>query len=253
MTTTWTCSRRGGCSAPVAGLGRPSDDTGTDVLVVACGNESKRGRRADRVVVGIPRPSAVVLCQSSANGFVGRAFAAGADDLIVLEPGPQASRRATMSSRVAQGSRAQGHAWRGDTSLATMICVLGPKGGTARRWSLATSRSTLAVVVARRRGRSRPPVRRRRASLGLRPERTIYDLATSGGSLRRTRWTRSICHHSGLRVLAGADPADQTGASRPSPHRRAHGVATAKFDFATTRRPSFSPEVIAAVDLRRSR
>ncbi len=89
-----------------------------------------------------PDRPAIVLTASSANGFVGRAFAAGADDLIVLEPGPAVSEGSlnhvafalhkAVVRKVTPGE--------GDTSLATMVCVLGPKGGIGK---------TMVVVISR--------------------------------------------------------------------------------------------------------
>src|SRR5258708_39432978 len=63
-----------------------------DMLVVACGDQYEEalelvewwvGHRAGHPVV--------VLCHNSANGFVKRAFDAGADDLVVLEGGGEIS------------------------------------------------------------------------------------------------------------------------------------------------------------------
>ena len=61
-------------------------DSQADVLVVACGDESNQAVALIEWWVGhYPDRPVVVLVQNSANGFVGRAFAAGADDLVVLE------------------------------------------------------------------------------------------------------------------------------------------------------------------------
>ena len=50
-----------------------------DVLVVACGDESNQAVALIEWWVGhYPNRPVVVLVQGSANGFVGRAFAAGA-------------------------------------------------------------------------------------------------------------------------------------------------------------------------------
>ena len=95
-----------------------------------------------------------------------------------------------------------------------MICVLGPRAGSARR----SPPRNLAVAPRRRRQRGRgrrprPAVRRRRSRARPAPERTIYDLATSGGSLDARRSTASCRRtESGVRVLLAPAAPDQAGA-----------------------------------------
>lgn len=228
--------------------------TEADVLVVACGNESSAAVGLIEWWVGhYPDRPAVVLCQSSANGFVGRAFAAGADDLIVLEPGPQVSEASAHHVQFALHKAVVRKVTpgEGDTSLATMICVLGPKGGIGKTMVACNLALTLLS-------------RRKRVvlvdldlqfgdvalSLGLRPERTIYDLATSGGSLDANKVDAFlISHHSGLRVLAAPIRPDQTGAVTTEFMTDVLTVLRSEFEYIVIDTPpSFSPEVIAAVD-----
>ncbi len=228
--------------------------TDADVLVVACANESNPAVNLVEWWVGhYPERPVVVLCSGSANGLVQRAFAAGADDLVVLEPGPQVSEanarevafalHKAVVRKVAPGEQ--------DTSLATMICVLGPKGGIGKTMVCCNLALTLLS-------------RRKRVvlvdldlqfgdvalSLGLRPERTIYDLATSGGSLDANKVDAFlITHHSGLRVLAAPIRPDQTGAVSTEFMSNVISVLRNEYEYIVVDTPpSFSPEVIAAVD-----
>ena len=165
--------------------------TDADVLLLACGTESSAAVGLIEWWVGhYPDRPVVVLCQTSANGFVQRAFAAGADDLVVIEPesGPpdaSASHLAFALHKAVVRKVAPGEH---DPTLATMICVLGPKGGIGKTMVCCNLALTLLE-------------RRRRVvlvdldlqfgdvalSLGLRPERTIYDLAVRAGHSTPTR------------------------------------------------------------------
>ncbi len=132
-----------------------------------------------------------------------------------------------------------------------MICVLGPKGGIGKTMVACNLALTLLS-------------RRKRVvlvdldlqfgdvalSLGLRPERTIYDLATSGGSLDANKVDAFlISHHSGLRVLAAPIRPDQTGAVSTEFMSDVITVLRSEFEYVVIDTPpSFSPEVIAAVD-----
>lgn len=228
--------------------------TDADVLVIACGNESSAAIGLIEWWVGhYPDRPAVVLCQSSANGFVGRAFAAGADDLVVLDPGPHVSDASANAVTFALQKAVVRKTTPDevDPTLATMVCVLGPKGGIGKTMVACNLALTLLS-------------RRKRVvlvdldlqfgdvalSLGLRPERTIYDLATSGGSLDANKVDAFlISHHSGLRVLAAPIRPDQTGAISTEFMTDVISVLRNEFEYIVVDTPpSFSPEVIAAVD-----
>ena len=87
-------------------------------------------------------------------------------------------------------------------------------------------------------------------SLGLRPDRTIYDLATSGGSLDADKVDAFlISHHSGLKVLAAPIRPDQSGAVSTQFMTDVISVLRTEYEYIVVDTPpSFSPEVIAAVD-----
>src|SRR5579859_4221659 len=126
--------------------------TEADVLVVACGNESSPAVGLIEWWVGhYPDRPVVVLCESPPNGFVQRAFAAGADDLVVLDPGPHVSQSSAdqvafalhkaVVRKVAPAEQ--------DTSLATMVCVLGPKGGIGK--TMVCCNLALTMLTRRKR------------------------------------------------------------------------------------------------------
>lgn len=225
-----------------------------DILVVACGAESSAAVGLTEWWAGhYPERPVVIVCQSAANGFVQRAFAAGADDLIVLERETHVSSASSshlvlalhkaVVRKVAPGEQ--------DASLATTVCVLGPKGGIGKTMvscnlalTLLARRSRVVLVdldlqfgdVA--------------LSLGLRPERTIYDLAVSGGSLDANKVVAFlISHHSGLHVLAAPVRPDQSGSISTEFMINVLSVLRSEFEYIVVDTPpSFSPEVIAAVD-----
>jgi pilus assembly protein CpaE len=225
-----------------------------DVLVIACSNESDAALDLVEwwVENGRNRP-VVVLCQNSPNGFVQRAFSVGADDLVVLEPGPEISESSTRNVGFAlQKAIARRKApGKPEANLGTMICVLGPKGGIGKTvtccnlsLSLATMRHRVALVdldlqfgdVA--------------LSLGMRPERTIYDLVGSGGSLDADKIEAYMTvHQTGLRVLAAPVRPDQAGVVTPDFITGMIASLRTAYDFVVIDTPpSFGPEVIAAID-----
>jgi pilus assembly protein CpaE len=226
----------------------------SDALVVACGGESGAAVGLIEWWVGhYPDRPVVVLCDSSANGFVGRAFAAGADDLVILDPGPHVSEASANQVAFALHKAVVRKATpgEGDTSLATMICVLGPKGGIGKTMVACNLALTLLdrgkrVVLVDLDLQFGDVA----LSLGLRPERTIYDLATSGGSLDANKVDAFlISHHSGLRVLAAPIRPDQTGAVSTEFMADVITVLRGEHEYIVIDTPpSFSPEVIAAVD-----
>ena len=121
----------------------------------------------------------------SSNGFVEEAFTAGADDLLVLEPGPYVSSASAAPRRIraAEGGRPQGRARLSRRAISgKLICVLGPKGGIGKTMTACN----LAVALATRGKRtcwstSTSSSAMSRCRSGLTPETTIYDLAVSGG------------------------------------------------------------------------
>jgi pilus assembly protein CpaE len=132
-----------------------------------------------------------------------------------------------------------------------MISILGPKGGTGK--TLTTC--NLAIALAR--AGTRPVVvdidlqfGDVGLALGLKPERTIYDLAVAGGSLDGDKVDSFLMQHpSGARVLLAPTRPDHAAAVDVAFLRELFEILRANHDYVVVDTPpAFSPEVIAAVD-----
>ena len=239
--------------ASPAGLSELGHDS-HDAIVVVCREESDDvlgfisgavDQRPDRPVV--------VLFEGSANGFVRRAIDAGADDLIngaVLTAGSDAGGQVAFALEKAVARRAGGgQGSRG--SVGSIITVLGPKGGTGK--TLTACNMAVALAQAGRRvvlvdldlqfgdvG----------LALGLAPDRTIYELAMSGGALDAEKLGDFLAEHeSGLRVLLAPRRPDQASVVQGDFIRELLDALRTMTDHVVIDTPpSFSPEVITAID-----
>ena len=132
-----------------------------------------------------------------------------------------------------------------------MICVLGAKGGIGK----TVVASNLAVALASE-GASVALVDLNlqcgdlALALGLQPDRTIYDLATSGGSLDAEKLEAFLGRHeSGVRVLMAPTRPDQSSSVTTEFLDRAYSLLRAMHDFVIVDTPpGFTPEVIASID-----
>jgi len=222
--------------------------TSTDLLVVVCPGYSDRALFfIEGAVKQHPERPIVVICESSPNGFVRRVFEAGADDIVTLPESPERV-LFTLQKAVA---RKQGAAAATGLALSPMICVLGPKGGTGK----TLTSCNLSVSLAKR-GRKVALVDLDLQfgdvglALGLKPERTIYDLAKSAGSLDADKVDDYLIEHpSGLHVLMGPTRPDQAAAISVEFLREVYANLRSTHDFVVVdTAPGFTPEVIASVD-----
>ena len=87
-------------------------------------------------------------------------------------------------------------------------------------------------------------------ALGVQPDRTIYDLATSGGILDAEKVDGYLAEHgSGLRVLLAPVRPDQAQSITVEFLKDLYATLTATFEFVIVDTPpGFSPEVIATID-----
>lgn len=223
------------------------NDTAPDLVLVSCAVYSELALQV-LAEIGQDRPETpvVVLYAGNPNGFMDPAFKAGAEDLIVLPqpPGQLAFhlQKALARRRGPGSSRAP----------APMIAVLGPKGGTGK----TCTSCNLAVALARA---GRRPVLVDidlqfgdvGLALGLRPDRTIFELATVGGTLDAEKVDSYILEHpSGARALLAPTRPDQAAAITTSFLRQLFEILRSRYDFVIVDTPpAFSPEVITAIDM----
>jgi pilus assembly protein CpaE len=218
-----------------------------DLVIVGCADavdqaldliSAAAGQRSDRPVV--------VLYAGEPNGFFERAFEAGADDLITL---PQHPGQLAFALEKALARRRGGRA---PSALAPMVTVLGPKGGTGK--TLTACNIAVALALA---GEQSVVVDLDLQfgdvglALGLNPERTIYDLVMSGGSLDGEKVEGFLAHHpSGARALLAPLRPDQAAAVGIAFLRDVFQILRARYDVVIVDTPpAFTPEVIAAVDV----
>jgi pilus assembly protein CpaE len=223
-------------------------ETATDLLVIACSGYSERALS----LIGSsarehPDLPIVVLSQSSPDGFLNRLFESGADDVVRLPESPErvrfalqkvvARRRATMSG----GGGGQG----------AMICVLGPKGGTGK----TVTSSNLSIALAATGARVTVidldlQFGDLALCMGVRPESTIFDLASSPGSLDADKLDAYLVpHESGVRVLVAPTRPDQASIITVEFLREVYVILREISDYVVVdTSPGFSAEVIAAID-----
>ena len=216
-----------------------------DLVIVGCAQALERALEviAAATAQRVDRP-VVVLYQGSPNGFLERAFEAGADDLVSL---PQADGQLAFALEKALARRRGAAA----PSDGAMVTVLGPKGGTGK----TVTSSNLAVALAQA-GTSSVLVDLDLQfgdvglALGLEPTKTIYDLATSGGTLDGDKVDGFLARHeSGARALLAPLRPDQAAAIGTAFLREVFDILRSRYDFVLVDTPpAFSPEVIAAID-----
>jgi pilus assembly protein CpaE len=227
---------------------RTLQETSPDLLVVACSGYSDRALYfIDSAVKQQPDRPIVVLTTGSPNGFVRRVFETGADDILTL---PEAPERISFALEKAIARR-RGAAIASGIALGSMICILGPKGGTGKTL-VATN---LAVELANE-GHKVALVDLDLQfgdiglALGLRPDKTIYDLARSAGSIDEDKLDAYLVRHSsGARVLLAPTRPDHASAVTVDFLRDVFANLRAMHDYVIIDTPpGFTPEVIAAID-----
>ena len=223
-------------------------ETPTDLLVVGTAESSDRVLFfVDGAVKERPDRPVVVLATNRSNGFIRRAFEAGADDIVIL-PESQEHVRFVLEKAIA---RKRGTASALGIAVAPMVCVLGPKGGTGKTLTCAN----IAVALASE-GRRVAAVDLDLQfgdlglALGLSPDRTIYDLVKAGGSLDAGKLDAYMATHpTGARVLMAPTRPDQAAAVEIEFLREVYATLRSSYDFVVVDTPpGFTPEVIASID-----
>src|SRR6187431_2288878 len=220
-----------------------------DLLLVACAGYSDRALLLlDSVARQNPELNVMVLGHGSPNGFLRRAFEAGADDIVMLPATPEQVRFEVhkMLARK-QGGDVVG----GASEQSRLVCVLGPKGGTGK-----TLTSTNLAVSLAQRGQRVALIDLDlqfgdvALCLGLPPEKTVYDLAQSPGALDYDKLQAFLStHSSGVRTLIAPRRPDQASAVGAELLREIYAIMRAHFDWVVVDAPpGFTAEVITSID-----
>ncbi len=222
-----------------------------DVLVVACSGPSDEILEliAEEASGRVSKP-VIVVCSGSPNGFVRQVFDAGADDIVVADDISLSGREVRFAIEKAMSRRTSAH-HEAPTGGGEIICILGPKGGVGK----SLTSSNLAVALAEE---------GRRVVLvdldlqfgdiglvmGMTPDRSIFDLATAGGSLDEEKIDAFLGRHaSGVRVLMAPTRPDHASAITPDFLRELYPLLQSRFDYIVVDTPpGFTPEVIATID-----
>jgi pilus assembly protein CpaE len=223
-------------------------ETSPDIVIVACSGYSDRALYfIDSAVKQASERPVVVMTIGSPNGFVRRVFEAGADDIITLPESPERV-AFTLEKAIA---RRQGAAIASGEALGAMICVLGPKGGTGK----TLTATNLAAALGSRGERTILVDLDLQfgdvgLALGLRPDKTLYDLARSGGSLDAEKLDAyQLRHASGAKVLLAPTRPDQASVVTVDFLRDVFTTLRTMSEFVIVDTPpGFTPEVIAAID-----
>jgi pilus assembly protein CpaE len=225
-------------------------DVQVDAMLVAC-NGHPDVALAYVAEAAREKPSwpIVVVTTSQANTLVREVFNAGADDILTLDDPAQAGAETFFALQKAVTRRTG--AGVDATATGELICVLGPKGGTGKTLAVANLGTALAME-------GKPTVvvdldlqfGDCGLALGCQPDRTIFDLATSGGTLDVDKLDAYlVTRPSGLRVLMAPMRPDQATAVTADFLRELYPVLRTAFEFIVVDTPpGFTPEVIATID-----
>jgi pilus assembly protein CpaE len=223
-------------------------ETTTDLLVVACAGYSDRALfLVDAASKQRPERPVIVMSDAPANGFVRRLFESGADDIVLL---PESADRVLFTFHKAV-ARKQGSAVASGVAVAPMICVLGPKGGSGKTVTACNlvvgladaGYSPLLIDLDLQFGDAG-------LAMGLAPDKTIYDLAKSGGSTDADKIEAYLAtHESGARVLLAPTRPDHATVVTVDFLREVYAALRRRFDYVVVDTPpGFTPEVIASID-----
>jgi pilus assembly protein CpaE len=227
---------------------RESLEQPADLVIVVCSaGDDSATQMVDRAVKHRPDRPVVVMTGSSPNGFLRLAFEAGADDVITL-PQPPGEVAFTLQKVIA---RRKGLAMPG-RAAASLIAVLGPKGGTGKTL-IATN---LAVALAQRDANVVLVDLDLQfgdigLALGLSPERTMYDLMKAGPPFDHEKLDRHLIRHSsGVKVLIAPTRPDQASAISIDYLRDIYAALRTMCDVVIVDTPpGFTSEVIATIDV----
>ncbi len=203
-----------------------------------------------------PSRPIVLICPPSSNGWVGDAIKNGVDDVVLLPTESNAARDGSFTKQLVFAlekamARNRGVESPSSNSSRNVICVLGLKGGSGK-----TLTSTNLAVALADMGHSVALLDLdlqfgdAGLAMGLTPERTIYDLVRSGGSLDAQKLQDFLVEHSsGVRALLAPVRPDQAAMITVPFVGEVERLLASMHEFLVIDTPpAFTPEVINAVD-----
>jgi pilus assembly protein CpaE len=228
-----------------------------DVLIVACADFNPAvGDYIGAASRLHPARPVLLVCTSGSNGYVTEAMGAGADDILTLPPHTSVQTAHALSSEVIFSiekalARRRGAQIQAKAQMGRMICVLGLKGGGGKT---LTASNLAASLVDQGHSVAILDLDLQFGdiglALGLSPERTLYDLVRSGGSLDAEKLEDFMAvHPSGVRALLAPARPDEAGVITPAFLKEVYTLLCSMHEFVIVDTPpSFTPEVISAVD-----
>jgi pilus assembly protein CpaE len=240
----------GGATASSMGAG--------DVFIVACVDYSDEIRGyVEQASRQHPNRPIVLLCPTNTNGYLRDAFDSGVDDVVSLPASYTGDMDPHIASSLAFAVQKVVVRMRGDdserpTGDGRVICVLGLKGGSGKTLTAVNLGVSLAdmghkVVLIDLDLQFGDLA----LTMGIAPDRTIYELVRSGGSLDSEKLRDFLVEHSsGARALLAPLRPDHAAVVNPPFVREVLRLLRGMFEYVIVDTPpNFTPEVISAIDM----
>jgi len=214
----------------------PDVNEALDVL-----SESRRSRPEMALVMAMP---------GKANGNLAEALRAGAHEIVLL-PTEAAVVSAAVQKAIARVSHVSETSPGKTTELAPLVVVLGPKGGVGKT-TVSSNLATMLAMSGRRTLLLDLDLQFGDVGLvlGIKPERTIYDLVTAAGELDGVKLHGYLgTSEEGVHALLAPVRPDQAEEVTAERLATVLDVARTEFDVVIVDTPpAFTAPAIAAVD-----